>query len=88
MSLTVRAATMAGYEAVCRLKRALDDHHVRLLPERFRVLEGTARPRELIEQFVKSEDAAMLVADEGSQVAGALNMMVRCCPNQQRTSSR
>jgi ribosomal protein S18 acetylase RimI-like enzyme len=73
-TVRIRTATMADYEAICRLEEELDSHHVRILPEVFQPFPGPARPRDLVAEYVEAEDADYLLAEVGSAVVGLLNL--------------
>jgi len=76
----IRLATMDDYEAICRLYRQADQHHVDLLPQVFQAFPGPARSRELVSQFVGQDGAACIVAEADGKVVGLVSVKKAATP--------
>lgn len=70
--LTIRAATIDDYSAICQLLHELDDLHVRIRPDVFRPIRGPIRPREQIAQFIDADDGEILLAEVGTDMVVGL----------------
>jgi ribosomal protein S18 acetylase RimI-like enzyme len=77
MSITVRPATEADYEDICRLFREADVLHSHALPHVFQLSEEPARPKEFMHGILADNNAALLVAEDGGKIAGFISVAVR-----------
>ncbi|MGE0547937.1 MAG: N-acetyltransferase family protein [Kofleriaceae bacterium] len=75
--ITVRAATMADYDAICRLFGEADQLHAELVPGLFRRPDRPSRSRDELARVLASPAAAMLVADDGRELAGVISLVLR-----------
>lgn len=72
--MEIRQATAEDIPEIQCLYRQLDEHHVRLLPEVFQLVDGDARPDSLIAQWIEDEDADYLLAQADGAVVGFVNV--------------
>jgi len=72
--MKIRQATTEDIPRIQCLYRQLDEHHVDLLPEIFQTAEGNAREDSLISQWIMDEDADYLLAVEGGEIVGFVNV--------------
>ena len=79
--LTIRAATIDDYLAVCELLHELDDLHVRFRPDFFRPIQGPSRPREQVAQFIDTDNREILLAVVCKDIAGLATIQIMDCPN-------
>jgi ribosomal protein S18 acetylase RimI-like enzyme len=80
-AVATRLATMGDYDAICRLLKQVDQHHVEILPNVFKSFDGPARPRELIASHVEASDAAYILAEMDSKLVGFVNLKKAAHPN-------
>lgn len=78
--VSIRKATRDDIDAIQRLYRQLDRHHVELLPDVFQPVDGDARAMDVVEAFIQDEDADYLVAECGHEIVGFLNIRQRSHP--------
>ena len=74
--LTIRAATMDDFAAICGLLHELDDHHVRILPEVFQPYDDPSRQHDHIARFVDGDDAELFVAELGTNIVGLATVRI------------
>lgn len=77
---TVRKATLDDVDAIQRLFRQLDRHHVDLFPDVFQPVDGDARPSEVVAQSITDEDTDYLVAERDGEIVGFLSVAKRSHP--------
>lgn len=63
MAVCIRTATMADYDAICRLIHALDEFHIALRPQMLQSYEGRSRTREHVGRYMDSSQRAMFLAE-------------------------
>ena len=80
MTIGVRLATMADYEAVCVVVDEGDAHHREALPHIFKKPEGPVRSVEHIGGMIEREDSALFVALLAEEVVGVLEIHDRALP--------
>jgi GNAT superfamily N-acetyltransferase len=73
-STEIRRATNNDYEDLCLLFSELDAFHVAILPESFRPFEGPARPVELVNEMLTSENRMIFLAVRNKEVAGFVDV--------------
>jgi diamine N-acetyltransferase len=74
INIEIRPATINDYEAICLHFKELDALHVALLPDNFREFEGPARPIELFDEMIKTDDRVLFIACNGEHVAGFVDV--------------
>lgn len=79
--MRIREATPADYEALCALFQEADAQHREHLPHLFRPPPGPARDREHVLGLISAESAALLVAEDGGELVGLVNVWVRETPD-------
>ena len=79
--VTIRAATIDDYSAVCQLLHELDDLHVRIRPDVFRPIRGSIRPREQIAHFIDADDGEILLAEVGTDIVGLATIQIMDRPS-------
>lgn len=72
---TIREAHLADIDAIQALYKELDRHHVELLPDIFRPVEGNIRPNKSISEWIQAEDRTYLVAVFRDQVVGFVSVV-------------
>lgn len=78
--VAVRKATCDDIDAIQRLYRQLDRHHVELLSDVFQLVDGDARAADMLAKFITDEDADYLVAERDEEIVGCLNVQKRSHP--------
>jgi ribosomal protein S18 acetylase RimI-like enzyme len=78
--VAIRKATRDDIDAIQRLYRQLDRHHVELLSDVFQPVDGDARTADVVAKFIADEDADYLVAERGKEIVGFLNVQKRSHP--------
>ena len=78
---SIRSATMDDYDAVSRLLREVDEHHVRLRPDVFQPFDDPDAMRERIAGFVENDSAEMIVAESGSKILGLASVQIHDNPD-------
>ncbi len=79
--VTIRAATMNEFSAVCQLLHELDNLHVRLRPDVFQPFKGPTRPREVIARFIDQDDGELFLAEVGSDIVGLATIQITDSPD-------
>jgi ribosomal protein S18 acetylase RimI-like enzyme len=79
-NVIVRKAAAGDIDAIQRLYRQLDRHHVGLLPGVFQPLEDDARPGGFVAGFITNPDADYLVAEQDGTLLGFLSIQKRPNP--------
>lgn len=74
MTISIRKALSGDLEALLPLIKAIDAHHVEIMPENFKAFDGPTRPMELLEKKVASPDNALFIALDGSNVVGFVDV--------------
>jgi len=77
MGITIRAASEADYEDICRLFQELDEIHRVAVPQVFRLSEGPARPKEHIYGVLSDDNTTLLVAEDNGRLVGLIEVAVR-----------
>jgi GNAT superfamily N-acetyltransferase len=70
VSVVIRRAKRADYDAICRLFRQGDELHARALPSEYRVASGPSRPRKYIYRLLSDATTVVLLAERGGRIAG------------------
>ncbi|MHB9033009.1 MAG: GNAT family N-acetyltransferase [Anaerolineae bacterium] len=78
---TIRRALISDYDHIIAILAEADAIHCLAEPDYFRTSTESRRPRELIEQWLASEDYAIYVAEEDSRSVGVLILNVRSTPD-------
>jgi ribosomal protein S18 acetylase RimI-like enzyme len=81
VEVSLREATLGDVGGLCRCYDELDALHREALPGLFRAAEGPARSDEFFSRILTDENAALLVADSGSQIVGFVIVSVRETPD-------
>ncbi len=76
----IRQATMGDYGALVGLFDELDEFHRLARPDVFRRIEGPARTRRQIEQWLAGPGSTVLVAEIDGEVAGLAVLLTRPPP--------
>ena len=76
-AVSIRAATLADYDALCPVFTEGDAFHVRALPDVFRAAEGAPRSRQFIAAILTDPNAALFVADSAGAIAGIVIVVIR-----------
>lgn len=77
MSITIRAARLEDYEALCALFDELDAFHRLARPDFFRPFDGPPRTREQVERWSGGPDSTILVAEGEGEVIGLAVLLTR-----------
>jgi len=77
----IRPAAHEDFEQICDLFRALDEFHVAILPDIFQGFDGPARPTQILERKITSDDAALFVAELGDKLVGFVDIQVVASPD-------
>ncbi|MDB5488799.1 MAG: N-acetyltransferase [Reyranella sp.] len=80
MTLAIRPARPADYEALCALFDELDEFHRQARPDFFRPFDGPPRTREAVERWCSGPGSTVLVADANGDVIG-LAVLLRRTPS-------
>lgn len=72
--ITIRKAEITDIDAIQALYKELDSHHVELLPDTFRPVEGDIRSDESIGNWIQGADRTYLVALCGDQIVGFVSL--------------
>lgn len=80
MTVEIRPATMADYEAVCGLLNQLDGQHRAAHPEQFRAAEPV-REKAFFEAWLEDADKQVWVVEDQAAIAGTVWFMVRKTPD-------
>ena len=75
--VSIRAATLADYDALCPVFAEGDAFHVQALPDIFRFAEGAPRSREFIAGLLADPNAALFVAERAGEIAGLVTAAIR-----------
>jgi len=75
--VSIRAATLADYDALCPVFTEGDAFHVGALPDVFRAAEGAPRSRPFIAEILKDPNAALFVAESAGAIAGIVIVVIR-----------
>lgn len=78
--VVIRKAIYPDIDAIQRLYRQLDRHHVTVLPEVFQSIDGDARTPEMVATFIMDEDADYLVAERDDEILGFLTVQEKSHP--------
>jgi ribosomal protein S18 acetylase RimI-like enzyme len=73
-TISIRKALAHDLESIIPLMKALDAHHVEIMPENFKTFEGPTRPMELLEKKIASPDNALFIALSDSKVVGFVDI--------------
>ena len=79
--LTIRAATMDDFEAICPLLRELDEYHVRILPGVFQPIDDAELQRERIARFVENDEAELFLAASDDEIVGLVTIRIADMPD-------
>ena len=79
--VTIRAATMDDYSAICQLFHELDDHHVRIRPDVFQHFNGPPRRRDVITRLVDDRQGEIFLAEVGKEIVALATVHVKDCPD-------
>lgn len=79
--VTIRAATMDDFSAICQLLHELDDLHVRIRPDVFQPFDGPTRPRERIARFIDEHDGEIFLAEVGTDIVGVATIQIMDSPD-------
>jgi GNAT superfamily N-acetyltransferase len=77
MDLTIRAATIQDYDALCALFAQVDRIHYTNLPDIFQPVPGAARERSHIESILDDSRARLFVAEQDGTVIGLAEATIR-----------
>lgn len=77
----IRTATKDDFTQLCALFRALDDLHVGILPDIFQRYDGPARPNQILERKIGSEDMTLFVAEHGDSLVGFIDIQIVASPD-------
>lgn len=80
MEIRVRTATAGDYDPLCELFDEIDALHRGNLPHIFQEPGGAAREPEYYSELITDDDAALLVAEAGEELAGFVQVFVREAP--------
>jgi GNAT superfamily N-acetyltransferase len=80
-ALVIRQATIADYDALCRVLDAGDALHRERLPNVFQKPEGPVRQRDYIIELIDDPNAGLFVAEREGHLLGALNVLLRTAPD-------
>lgn len=72
--IEIREATIADIVAIQTLYRQLDRHHVDLLPDTFRPIEGDIRSDDAVSEWIVATDSAYLVAETEGDIVGFVSV--------------
>lgn len=72
--ISIRRALTSDLAALLPLIKALDAHHVEIMPENFKAFDGPTRPVELLENKVLSPDNALFIALNGTTIVGFVDV--------------
>jgi ribosomal protein S18 acetylase RimI-like enzyme len=75
LSFSIRPATIADYGQLSDLWEVEDARHRGALPHIFRRPDGTPRDRGAVASLIAGPDSAVLVADSGDEVIGAVTLL-------------
>jgi ribosomal protein S18 acetylase RimI-like enzyme len=75
--ISIRNATSSDIPAIQTLYRELDRHHVDLLPDTFRPVEGDVRSDESIAEWIVAEDRVYLVAESDGNIVGFVSVAIK-----------
>lgn len=73
----IRNAVLSDVPAIQMLYRELDRHHVDLLPDTFRSVEGDIRRDDAIAEWIGAEDHAYLVAEADGGIVGFVSVAIK-----------
>jgi ribosomal protein S18 acetylase RimI-like enzyme len=76
-SFCIRRAVPADADEICAVLSECDDLHIAALPAVFRPPDPPIRTREAISDLLTDERAALLVAEQEGQIAGAVLAYLR-----------
>jgi ribosomal protein S18 acetylase RimI-like enzyme len=79
-AISVRAATLTDYDALCSVFSEGDAFHVQALPGVFCNADGAPRSREFIASMLAEPDAALFVAELDGEIAGLVTAAIRESP--------
>lgn len=72
--VSIRNATSSDISAIQKLYRELDRHHVDLLPDTFRLVDGDIRSDDAIAEWIIADDRAYLVAETDGRIVGVIGV--------------
>ena len=83
---TIRKATGWDHTGLCELFREVDALHAEALPHIFETAEQPARSQAFLAEILATEEATLLVAEQGETVTGFVH--VRIQPPSERPAAR
>lgn len=75
--MRIELARADDYEEICVVLEEVDAIHVEHLPDVFAPKPGPARPRDLLVARISGPDSALLVAREGAEIVGVLEIVMK-----------
>lgn len=75
--VNIRNAVLSDIPAIQTLYQELDRHHVDLLPDTFRPVEGDIRNDGAIAEWIGAEDRAYLVAEADGCIMGFVSVAIK-----------
>lgn len=81
--MRIELAGADDYEGICVVLAEVDALHVEHLPELFAPKPGPVRPRELLVARISGPGSAVLVAREGAEIVGVLEILMKIPTNRE-----